>query len=87
MNIEEMVESFVADFERDRQNGANYFWREVYDRALTDTEPTRRRNSISVAETVLNGRREQLRECIVDDVQAKVELEGLRVAIERLRLL
>lgn len=81
MNIEETVERFIADFERNRGYRANYFWRDVYDRALTHTEAS----SIAVAETVLYGRREQLRECMVDDPEAKVELEGLRVAIERLR--
>ena len=84
MNIEEMVESFIADFERDRQDAVNYFWREAYDRALTETDPSRRRKNIAVAETSLYGRCEQLRVCIVDDPEAKAELAALRVAIKRL---
>jgi hypothetical protein len=84
MNIEETVERFIADFERNRGYGVNYFWREAYDRALTETEPARRRKSIAVAETILFGRRQQLRECIVDDPEATAELAALRVAIERL---
>jgi hypothetical protein len=87
MNIEETVERFITDFERDRQNGATYFWRQAYDRALTETEPSRRRKSIAIAETILHGRCEQLREYIADDSQANEELTALRKAIERLNVL
>jgi hypothetical protein len=84
MNIEETVEQFIADFERDRGSGANYFWGEAYDRALTETEPSRRRKSFAIAETILYGRREQLRACI-DDPEVREESEALHLAIERLR--
>lgn len=84
MNIEKTVERSIADLERDRQNKANYFWREAYDRALIETEPSRRRKSIAVAETILYGRREQLRECIAYDPEAKAELAALLAAIEHL---
>jgi hypothetical protein len=84
MNIEETVERFIADFERNRSYTAKYFWWEAYDRALAETEPARRQKSIAVAETILVGRREQLRECVVDDPEAKAEMAALNVAIQRL---
>ena len=86
MNIQQTVERFIADFERNRGSGTNYFWREAFDRALTETEPARRRKSIAVAETILFGRREQLRECTEDDPEANAELAGLRIAIARLHV-
>jgi hypothetical protein len=84
MNIEETVERFIADFERNRSYTAKYFWWETYDRALAETAPAKMRKSVAVAETILVGRREQLRECIVDDPEAKAELAALNVAIQRL---
>ena len=84
MNIEETVERYIAEFERNRSYTTKYFWWEAYDRALTETAPAKTRKSIAVAETILIGRREQLRECIVDDPEAKAEMAALNVAIQRL---
>jgi hypothetical protein len=84
MNIEETVERYIADFERYRTVAQKYFWKEIYDRALNETVPSRRARSISLAQTVLCGRHEQLQH-FPDDPDTREEVEALRLAIERLR--
>ena len=84
MTIEETVERFIADFERDKGNGVNYLWQEAFDSALLETESSRRLKSIAFAETLLYGRRRQLQE-FVNEPHANEELQELQVAIERLR--
>jgi hypothetical protein len=85
MNIEETVERFIADFERDRTNAPRYFWWEAYDRVLTQTDPSRRARAIALAKAVLCGRRQQI-EQFPDDLYVREELEALRVAIESLHV-
>jgi hypothetical protein len=84
MTIEETIDRFLADLKKSRDTGPNYPWREACDSALSETEPSRQRKSIAVAETVLYGRREQLRGRI-DDPELRDESEALHLAIERLR--
>jgi len=81
MNIQETVESIISDFEKSK---GNYIWRQAYDRALFETDPSRKARSVAFAETVLYGRRQQL-ERLPDDPEAQQELEALRVALQRLR--
>jgi hypothetical protein len=81
MNIQETVESIISDFEKSK---GNYIWRQAYDRALFETDPSRKARSVAFAETVLYGRRQQL-ERLPDDPEARQELEALRVALQRLR--
>jgi hypothetical protein len=83
MNIEETVERIISDFEKGK---GNYIWRQAYDRALFETDPSRKGRSVAFAETVLYGRRRQL-EKFLDDPEAKQELEALRVALQHLRRL
>jgi hypothetical protein len=84
MNIEQTVERFIADFEKARDSRASYFWREAFESALVETEPSRRLKSIEFAEVVLYGRRQQLQE-FANELDALQELDALKVAIERLR--
>jgi hypothetical protein len=84
MNIEEMVERYIADFEKDRTAAQRYFWREVYDRALNENAPSQRARSVSIAQTVLYGRHQQLQQ-FPDDPDTREEIEALRIAIEHLR--
>ena len=81
MNIQETVESIISDFEKSK---GNYIWRQAYDRALFETDPSRKARSVAFAETVLYGRRQQL-ERLPDDPEAQQELEALRVALQRMR--
>lgn len=84
MNIEETVERFIADFEKDRTNAVKYFWWETYNKALTETTDARIARSRAFAETVLYGRQQQL-EQFLDDPAAREELGALRMAINRIR--
>jgi hypothetical protein len=84
MTIAETIDRFLADLERGSERGGNYFWREAYDSALLETEPSKRLERIAFAETVLYGRRQQLQK-FTDDLEANQELEHVQVAIERLR--
>jgi hypothetical protein len=84
MTIAETIDQFLADLHRDRVNSTNYFWRKAYESALLETEPSRRLEHTAFAEILLYGRRQQLQE-FVDDLDAREELEALRVAIRRLR--
>ena len=83
MNIEEMVDCLIADFEEDRTKAAKYFWWEAYERALTETD-FRTSRSMVFAKTILCGRSEQL-EQFPDDPTVWEELAALRVAIRNLR--
>jgi len=83
MNIEETVERIISDFEKGK---GNYIWRQAYDRALFETDPSRKAKTVAFAETVLYGRRQQL-ERFSEDSEAKQELEALKVAIQHLRRL
>jgi len=51
LNIEETVEQFIADFEKDK-NAASYIWGQAYDRALTEIDPSLKARSVAFAETV-----------------------------------
>jgi hypothetical protein len=84
MTIQETVERFITEFEQNRENGMKYFWWEAYDRALVETDPSRRARSVAFAETVLYGRRRQLEEFSADPDAAE-ELAALQTAMERLR--
>jgi len=84
MNLKETVESILSDFEKLKASGTNYIWGKAYERALTETDPSRKSRSVAFAETVLYGRRLQL-EKFPDDPEAKQELEALKVAIQHLR--
>jgi hypothetical protein len=86
MTLKETVESIVSDFEKLKASATNYIWGQAYERALTETDPSRKTRSIEFAETVLYGRRQQL-EKFSDDPEAKRELEALKVAIQHLRRL
>jgi hypothetical protein len=59
MTIEETVDRFIADFERDRA-ASRYIWWEAYDRALIDSTGSKATRGMAVAQTVLLGRRQQL---------------------------
>jgi hypothetical protein len=84
MNLKEAVESILSDFEKLKASGTNYIWGQAYERALAETDPSRKSRSVAFAETVLYGRRLQL-EKFPDDPEAKQELEALKVAIQHLR--
>jgi len=86
MNLKETVESIISDFEKVKTSGTNYIWGQAYQRALTETDPSRRTRSVAFAETILYGRRLQL-EKFPDDPETKQELEALKVAIQHLRRL
>ena len=85
MNLKETVESILSDFEKLKTSGTNYIWGQAYERALTETDPSRKAWSIAFAETILYGRRLQL-EKLPDDPDTKQELEALKVAIQHIRV-
>ena len=86
MNLKETVENIISDFEKVKASATNYIWGQAYERALIETDASRKARSVAFAETVLYGRRQQL-EKFSDDPEAKRELEALKVAIQHLRRL
>ena len=84
MNIEEIVDRFIADFEKARESRTNYFWREAFESALVESVPSRRQKNIQFAEVLLYGRHQQLQD-FANDLEALQELDALKVAIELLR--
>jgi hypothetical protein len=86
MNLKETVESIISDFEKVKASATKYIWGQAYERALSETDASRKARNVAFAETVLYGRRQQL-EKFSDDPEAKQELEALKVAIQHLRRL
>jgi hypothetical protein len=84
MNIEQTVDRIIDEFQRDRESATRYIWWTTFDRALIEIEPSRRARSSAFAETVLYGRRRQLEE-FSNEPDAKIEMEALQIAIQRLR--
>jgi len=85
MNIEEVVEEIVADFEKNK-NAPNYIWGQAVESAVTEIDPSPKARSVAFAETILYGRRRQLQKS-PDTLAANQETIALNVAIQRLRSL
>ena len=87
MNIEEVVEEIIADFEENKnKNASKYIWGQAYESALTEIDPSPKARSVAFAETILYGRRRQLQKS-PDSLEGNQETVALNVAIQRLRSL
>lgn len=87
MNIEEAVDEIIADFEENKnKNAPKYIWRQAYESALTEIDPSPKARRVAFAETVLYGRRRQLQKSS-DSFEENQETVALNVAIQRLRSL
>ena len=86
MNLKQLVENIISDFEKVNGSATNYIWGQAYESALNERDPSRQARRIAFAEAVLYGRRQQLQK-FLNEPEAKQELEALNVAIKHLRRL